>query len=76
MGSPKALPNFQRIVGVEEYCFNMMSHKKNLHSVNIYVSTDIRRSTTPITSQQTVKKKTLEPYTPLATDKKVDKSEE
>ena len=34
MGSPKALPNFQQIVGVEEYCFNMMSHKKNLHSKN------------------------------------------
>ena len=53
---PKALPNFQQIVGVEEYCFNMMSHKKNLHSVYIYVSTDIRRSTRPIRSQQTVTK--------------------
>lgn len=43
--------------GVEEHCFNMMSHKKNLHSVNnMYVSTDIRRSTRPIRSQQTVTK--------------------
>ena len=33
---PKALLNFQQIVGVEEYFFIMLSQQKNLHSVIFY----------------------------------------
>ena len=57
----------------------MMSHKKNLHSVYIYVSTDIRRSTRPIKSQQTVTKmgkKDIRTIYTVGLWKKVDKSEE